>query len=246
MNPLWRYDLSLLGRFRGLAGLDEAGRGSLAGPVVAAAVIAGQELFADPAREERLAGINDSKILTADRRRENCRLIEELAQAKLLSWAVAEGSVAEIEQFNILGANRLAMQRALQTAAARGGWSLPVWGEGLFSTDSAEVLILIDGRPLKSFAWPHRAIVKGDAQSLVIAMASNLAKVYRDALMAELHVQYPQYGWAEHKGYGTSSHFAALARYGPTPHHRSFFLRKFRQRDLSLQEGLEGLRWDEP
>lgn len=241
MNPLWAYDVSVVGHYRGLAGVDEAGRGCLAGPVVAGAVIVGREFFANPAWAKRVGGINDSKVLTADQRRANCQVIHQLAEEKLLTWAVAEGSVAEIEQYNILGANRLAMQRALQLAAARGDWTLPAGVTELFPSASAELLILVDGLPLKSFPWTHRGIVRGDAQSLVIAMASNLAKVHRDGVMVALHEQYPQYGWAEHKGYATQGHFAAIARHGPSPHHRALFLRKFHEREQSRQGELASL-----
>jgi ribonuclease HII len=177
-----------------ICGVDEAGRGPLCGAVVAAAVIL------DPARP--IAGLADSKKLSARRR-------EQLAvqiRAQALAWSIAEATVAEIDTLNILHATMLAMRRAV---------------EGL-SLVPAEALI--DGNRVPSgLACPARAIVKGDALEPAISAASILAKTHRDAQLAELDQRYPDYGFAQHKGYPTATHLAALARLGPTPAHRRSF-----------------------
>lgn len=174
-------------------GVDEAGRGPLAGPVVAAAVIL------DPARP--IVGLADSKKLSPARREQ---LATEI-RGKALAWCVAEASVAEIDTLNILQATLLAMQRAVA---------------GLALTPDE---VLIDGNRCPVLALPCRAIVGGDATVAAISAASILAKTTRDAGMRELHRQYPDYGFDRHKGYGTAAHLAALRRWGPTPVHRKSF-----------------------
>ncbi len=181
-----------------VCGIDEAGRGPLAGPVVAAAVIL-------PAGYE-LPGLTDSKKLTA-RRRE--ALFAELMADERVCKSVASASVAEIDELNILRATHLAMRRA---------------AEGLAATAAGGVdFCLIDGLPVPGFPLPSRALVKGDSRSLSISAASILAKVTRDHSLVELDRLYPQYGFARHAGYGTKAHLEALARYGVTPHHRRSF-----------------------
>jgi ribonuclease HII len=176
-----------------ICGVDEAGRGPLAGPVVAAAVIL------DPSRP--IVGLADSKKLSAARRERLAREIRE----KALAWAVAEASVEEIDAINILQATLLAMQRAVA---------------GL-STQPSEVLI--DGNRCPDLALPMRAIIGGDATVAEISAASILAKTTRDAGMLELHARYPHYGFDRHKGYGTALHLATLRAHGATPHHRRSF-----------------------
>lgn len=176
-----------------ICGVDEAGRGPLAGPVVAAAVIL------DPARP--IAGLADSKKLTAIRRE---KLALEI-RTKALAWCVAEASVAEIDDINILQATLLAMQRAVA------GLSL------------SPVEVLIDGNRCPALAVPARAIVGGDATVAEISAASILAKTVRDAGMLDLHARYPQYRFDRHKGYGTAVHLAALREHGPCPEHRTSF-----------------------
>ncbi len=173
-----------------ICGVDEAGRGPLAGPVVAAAVIL------DP--RQPIDGLNDSKKLTAVRRETLAVEIRE----KALAWAVAEASVQEIDRINILQASLLAMQRAVS------GLSL--------MPEKA----LVDGNKCPVLACPVEAIVGGDGQLAAIAAASILAKTVRDALMQELHVLYPQYGFDRHKGYPTALHLAALREHGISPVHR--------------------------
>jgi ribonuclease HII len=176
-----------------IAGVDEAGRGPLAGPVVAAAVIL-DDLHP-------IKGLADSKVLTA-RRRE--KLFDEI-RAKALCCSIAEASVEEIESLNILQATLLAMRRAV---------------EGLRLTPR---LVLVDGNRLPVLDMRCEAIVKGDALVPAISAASILAKVHRDRWCAELDLQYPQYGFAKHKGYGTAEHLAALRAHGACPQHRKTF-----------------------
>ena len=173
-----------------ICGVDEAGRGPLAGPVVAAAVIL------DP--QQPIAGLNDSKKLTAARR---AALAVEIRE-KALAWALAEASAQEIDRINILQASLLAMQRAVS------GLSL------------MPQKVLVDGNKCPVLACPVEAIVGGDGKVAAIAAASILAKTVRDALMQELHACYPQYGFDRHKGYPTALHLAALREHGISPVHR--------------------------
>lgn len=176
-----------------IAGIDEAGRGPLAGPVVAAAVIL------DPQRP--IDGLRDSKILTAMARE---RLATEI-RANALAWAVGEADVAEIDALNILQATMLAMRRAVMSLSV------------------VPAQAVVDGNRCPELACPTRAIVKGDRDVAVISAASILAKTVRDAQLILLDVRYPGYGFARNKGYGTPEHLAALARHGPCPAHRRTF-----------------------
>ena len=176
-----------------LAGVDEAGRGPLAGPVVAAAVIL------DELRPIR--GLNDSKLLTALARE---RLSVEI-HAKALCFCIAQASVEEIDELNILQATMLAMRRAV---------------EGLRLRPNK---VLVDGNRLPTLRIAAEAIVKGDAKVKAISAASILAKVHRDRLCQELHLLHPQYGFDGHKGYPTPAHLAALKEHGACPHHRRSF-----------------------
>ena len=176
-----------------VAGVDEAGRGPLAGPVVAAAVIL-DDL-------KPIAGLNDSKKLTAKRRE---RLCDEIL-AKALCCSIAEASVQEIDTLNILQATLLAMRRAVDGLRLK------------------PVKVLVDGNRLPVLDVRAEAIVQGDALVPAISAASILAKVHRDRMCAQLHAQYPQYGFDRHKGYGTAEHLQALAEHGPSPWHRSSF-----------------------
>jgi ribonuclease HII len=176
-----------------VAGVDEAGRGPLAGPVVAAAVILD---IRNP-----IKGLADSKKLTALRRE---RLFDEI-RAKALCCSIAEASVEEIDRLNILQATLLAMRRAV---------------EGLRLKPK---LVLVDGNRIPVLEMLAEAIVKGDALVPAISAASILAKVHRDRWCEELHLQYPEYGFAGHKGYGTLAHMAALREHGACPQHRMTF-----------------------
>ena len=192
---LWEIERELHTQGVGLiCGVDEAGRGPLAGPVCAAAVIL-------PA-EADLPGLNDSKKLSEKKREQLFPEIQRIA----LAWSVAFATVEEIEERNILGATMLAMNRAIA------GLSLK------------PELALIDGNRNKEIEMPSRCVVHGDARCASIAAASILAKVSRDRLMVELSREYPQYGFEQHKGYGTRAHYEALREYGPCPAHRPSFL----------------------
>lgn len=176
-----------------VCGIDEAGRGPLAGTVIAAAVIL------DPARP--IAGLNDSKKLSEKKRVALALLIRERA----LAWAVASASVEEIDRLNILHATMLAMQRAVAGLTVR------------------PVSALVDGNRCPPLDIPAEAVVQGDGKIASIAAASILAKTVRDAEMLELHMQYPMYGFDRHMGYPTAAHFAALAEHGASPAHRRSF-----------------------
>jgi ribonuclease HII len=176
-----------------VAGVDEAGRGPLAGPVVAAAVILDDR--------HPIQGLADSKVLTARRREQ---LFDEI-RAKALCCSVAEASVDEIDALNILQATMLAMRRAV---------------EGLRLKPA---LVLVDGNRLPALGLRAEAIVKGDSKIAAISAASILAKVTRDRWCVELDAQYPQYGFAGHKGYGTAEHLQALQAHGACPQHRKTF-----------------------
>jgi ribonuclease HII len=177
----------------GLCGVDEAGRGPLAGPVMAAAVML------DPGRP--IEGLRDSKKLSAAARE---RLADEI-RARAAAWCVAEASVAEIDQLNILQATLLAMQRAV---AGLGRAPDDVW---------------VDGNRCPNWAWRSQAIVKGDDKVAAIAAASILAKTVRDQFMRRLHDEHPAYGFAQHMGYGTATHLTALKVHGACPQHRKSF-----------------------
>lgn len=176
-----------------VCGIDEAGRGPLAGPVVAAAVIL------DPQRP--IAGLNDSKKLSEAKRVALAAVIRERA----LAWAVAEASVEEIDRINILRATMLAMQRAVAALSV------------------TPISSLVDGNRCPVLSMPVEAVVKGDGKIASIAAASILAKTVRDEGMLALHTQYPQYGFDRHMGYPTAAHFAALERHGASPVHRRSF-----------------------
>ena len=179
-----------------LCGVDEAGRGPLAGPVCAAAVMLPRGIVID--------GLNDSKKLSEKRREQ---LYGEKT-AKALHWSVAFASVEEIEELNILGATYLAMNRAIA-------------GLGVVPE-----LALIDGNRAAGVEYNTRCVVGGDGKCADIAAASIIAKVTRDWLMYQLDRQYPGYGFAKHKGYGTAAHYAAIRELGASPVHRPSFLRK--------------------
>ena len=186
-------------------GIDEAGRGPLAGGVYAAAVSVPLDLA-----ERLLAGdwrsINDSKKLTARTRERLAAVIRATAGC---TWAVASASPAEIDRLNILKATHLAMRRAAEAAGARLAGASP--------------RILVDGLAVPGLPYPSQNVVKGDAKSLFIAAASILAKTARDADCQRLERDYPGYGFAQHKGYPTPAHLAALKRLGPCPEHRRSF-----------------------
>lgn len=196
MGARWRpyeRDLRAVGH-RIVAGVDEVGRGPLAGPVVACAVVM-------PAEGRRLAGIADSKALAPDVR---VRLAAAI-RARAVAVAVGAASVREIDRLNILHATTLAMRRALARLSP------------------AADHVVLDGLPMPTLGTPHLAVVQGDATCYSVACASIVAKVVRDALMARLAVRHPAFGWERNAGYGTATHLAALRLHGPTRHHRRSF-----------------------
>lgn len=197
MPELWELENELYDAGAELiCGVDEAGRGPLAGPVCAAAVILPRKIIID--------GLNDSKKLSEKKRE---ALFDEICE-KALDYSIAFASVEEIESMNILNATFLAMNRAIS---------------GLKMQPR---LALIDGNQSRGIGYPCRCIIGGDAKCADIAAASILAKVSRDRVMRELDAQYPGYGFAGHKGYGTKQHYAAIRELGASPVHRMSFLRK--------------------
>lgn len=184
-----------------ICGVDEAGRGPLAGPVCAAAVILPKGV--------EIPGLNDSKKLSDKKRRELFPVIQE----KALAWGIGWANHGEIDEINILQATYLAMERAVEALKTK------------------PEFLLIDGNRAKDFGIPTRTVVKGDSLSASIAAASILAKVSRDNVMVELAKEYPAYGFEIHKGYGTKAHYEALREYGHSPIHRMSFLKKFYGKD---------------
>ncbi|RMH63151.1 MAG: ribonuclease HII [Calditrichaeota bacterium] len=198
---------------RYLCGVDEAGRGPLAGPVVAAAVIMPQE--------PRINGVEDSKKLNAVQREK----LEKKIRERAISWAVGVASVQEIEQINILQATFRAMRRAVA------------------QLQPAPRYVLVDGRDFPRFeresrVLPGEAVIGGDGRSYSIACASILAKVHRDALMIRLAEEYPVYGFERHKGYASREHIAAIKAHGPAPCHRRKFIRRFVEQSHDGQQSL--------
>jgi ribonuclease HII len=193
--PSWERERALWSAGRRIvAGVDEVGRGPLAGPVVAAAVVFPQGM-------RGLPGLRDSKILSYQARAR----VAALVRRRALAVGVGAASVREIDRLNIRRAAILAMNRALAHLSV--------------SLD----FVLVDGLPCPELAWTHEAIVDGDARCQSIAAASVVAKVVRDRLMERLAARYAAYGWATNRGYGTEEHLAAIDLHGPTPHHRKSF-----------------------
>lgn len=181
--------------FRFIAGVDEAGRGPLAGPVYAAAVILPEDA--------RIPGINDSKKLSEKKREALFDVITQTA----IAYSVYSVDEKTIDEINILNATFQAMNGAVQNLSVRPDF------------------VLIDGNRIQGMEIPHETIVKGDAKSMSIAAASILAKVSRDRYITEISEKYPEYGFAKHKGYGTKAHMEAILQYGPCPIHRKTFLK---------------------
>ena len=227
------FDLKQIEGVAELIGIDEAGRGALAGPVVAGAVLVTKEFLEGRWALAKAGRVNDSKQLSAPEREELWREFETLAGQGQIRAHFGVADVDEIERLNILGATKLAMRRALEGIYAPDAFEQKTEPD-LFA--SAEVVasftptvscrVLVDGLALHGFPYPHTGIVKGDARSLCIAMASIIAKVTRDRMMGELDAKFPGYGFAQHKGYGTEEHRDAVLRIGRCAQHRSAFLRK--------------------
>jgi ribonuclease HII len=195
MNPDFSHESVL--RAQGhclIAGIDDAGRGPLAGPVAAAAVILPPGFHCQD--------LNDSKKISA---RKRDTIYQFLTTDSSVIWSVATASNEEVDRINILNATHLAMRRAAEALSTRPDYCL------------------IDGLPVKNFPLPYQAIVKGDSLSLSIAAASIIAKVTRDRMMLEIDREFPEFGFAKHQGYGTKEHLEALRRHGPCRHHRRSF-----------------------
>lgn len=230
------HDMRMLRDCHGLVGVDEAGRGALAGPVVAGAVMINRAFLDSDWCRRHAPLINDSKQLSADQREFIYERMDWLRREHRIIFAAGTASVVEIEHENILGATRLAMRRAIEASLVVGRIHLHP-PDPLFTYDNPPSLaagecitdwkILVDGKPVKNLGFPHKAIVEGDGKSLAIAMASIVAKVTRDRLMDALDVEAQGYGFARHKGYATPQHRAALLAMGPGEHHRKLFVSTF-------------------
>ena len=198
LNEMNSIESDLRGKgYEMIAGVDEAGRGPLAGNVTAAAVILPPGVL--------IEGLNDSKKLSAKKREV---LFEEIKKVAL-SYAVATASIEEIDEFNIRNATYIAMNRAIEALKIKPDY------------------VLVDGDCIKECRYEHECVVKGDSKSASIAAASILAKVTRDRYMKELSEKYPQYGFEKHSGYGTAAHIAAIKEYGASEVHRKTFIKKF-------------------
>lgn len=196
-SVLWEYENELKNKgYNLIAGVDEAGRGPLAGPVYAAAVILKEGAVID--------GINDSKKLTEKKREELFDIIIENSVA----YAISSVDEKVIDEINILNATHMAMNNAVDKLQPKADY------------------VIIDGNSIKNMKTPHETVVKGDAKSISIAAASILAKVSRDRYISEMAKIYPQYGFEKHKGYGTKAHNEAILEHGPSPIHRKTFLKK--------------------
>ena len=230
-NPRWTHDRKLAKEQLGIVGVDEAGRGCLAGPVVAGAVIIPGAFFSRAKNRKLTEEINDSKQFDEPKREILFQRVMELAEQGELFGATGEASIEEIEEHNIVGATCLAMKRAMDDASDKsdGKWK-PAKKESLElfekqKDDTKNWSVLVDGRPMKKLPYEHEGLVKGDTKSLAIAMASMLAKVTRDRFMRQLHHEFPVFGFDSNKGYGAPVHLQALREQGPTVHHRPRFLR---------------------
>lgn len=243
------FDLKQIYGFSELIGVDEAGRGALAGPVVAAAVLVNREFLEGRWAAAKSSRVNDSKQLTAEQREELWGEFEALVAEGQIHANYGIASVAEVETLNILGATKLAMRRALEGIYPPAAFQLKTEPD-LFASEQEKATfqptvsckIIIDGLPLRHFPYPHHGVVSGDARSLCVAMASIIAKVTRDRLMNELDAAHPGYGFAQHKGYGTEEHRDAVLKRGRCAAHRDSFLRKLfaRPRDVEGQMTLFG------
>lgn len=229
------FDLKQITGVNNLIGVDEVGRGAFAGPVVAAAVLVSREFLDSNWSRTRLGReVNDSKQIDSSLREELWHEFERLAREGLIHANFGTASVEEILTLNILGATKLAMQRALGGIYPPEAFAIKRQEPDLFSSleertafaPTASARVLIDGLALRGFPYPHTAFIKGDSRSLCIAMASIIAKVTRDRMMIEMETRFPGYGFAQHKGYGTEEHRDAVLRLGRCVEHREAFLRK--------------------
>ena len=232
-RQLRAFDLKQIEGVASLIGVDEVGRGAFAGPVVAAAVLVTREFLEGRWAVVKAGRVNDSKLLSPEQREELWSEFEALAAAGQIYAQVGAASVDEIAQFNILGATKLAMRRALAAIHPPEAFARKIEPDLFTSLEeratfvpTVSARVIVDGLMLRGFPYPHTAFVHGDARSLCIAMASIVAKVARDRLMVQLDGKYPGYGFAQHKGYGTEEHRDAVLNLGRCAQHRGMFLRK--------------------
>ncbi|MDG1139161.1 MAG: ribonuclease HII [Opitutales bacterium] len=232
VNPRWVFDRKDAKKVEGIVGVDEAGRGCLAGPVVAGAVILPSVFFQNARNREKTKDVNDSKQFDESKREFFYDLVRKLGDDGHLFWGVGTATVEEIEKENIVGATCLAMARAMEQASAHsnGLWEPVPKAEGnLFENPpdphGTAWIVRVDGRPMKKLKYEHQGLVKGDTLSVAVAMASMMAKVTRDRHLRELALDFPAYDFSSNKGYGAPKHLAALKEKGLTVHHRPRFLR---------------------
>ncbi|MDR2396844.1 MAG: ribonuclease HII [Puniceicoccales bacterium] len=227
-DNLLNYDAQFLSfENKSLIGVDEAGRGALAGPVAAGAVWISAEFLKQHQQDPNILFIQDSKQLSAKRRRQAFEWLQTWQKEGGLQFAFAEGSVTEIDVGNIAYAIKLAFRRVLETIQSLTHLTLNNTTDAPFINAPQ---VLIDGYHLKNFAYNHKSIIKGDQKSFCIAAASIVAKVKRDLLMEQLSVCYPRYHLSINKGYGTRKHRNALVQYGISDIHRRSFLSKILSR----------------
>ncbi len=232
-RQLRAFDLKQIEGVAELIGVDEAGRGALAGPVVAGAVLVTRDFLESRWALNHAGRVNDSKQLNQIERETLWFDFETLAGQGAIHANFGIASVEEIEQLNILGATKLAMRRALEGIYQPSAFELKTEPDLFASNEEVAAFrptvscrVLVDGLALRGFPYPHTGVVQGDARSLCIAMASIIAKVTRDRLMNDLEGKHPGYGFSQHKGYATEEHREAILRLGRSAHHRELFLRK--------------------
>ena len=240
ISILAEFDAEFIAGRSWLVGVDEAGRGCLAGPVCAGAVAVSAKAYLNPVFLKALESLDDSKKITEKKREEIYSILCNAKNAGEIDFEAGFASVAEIESLNILSATQLAMARAVEALNERLNLHLrkataPATLFGETALDTSTGFVLIDGKPMKKFPYAHNAIVKGDASSLAIASASIIAKVTRDRYMQELAKKYPRFGFDIHKGYGTAMHLQNLMLFGATDVHRSSFLKKLRSENSKTE-----------
>lgn len=210
---LQKHDAKLMSKARALIGLDEVGRGALAGPVFTSACLVKDNFFRKEENQRLTMGFRDSKKMSATKREDAFEKLMHLKKIGSVDFEITSASVQEIDILNISGATRLSLDRSLKALFKRHRFC-------------EQTFILMDGKPLKNFPYVHQAIVGGDDLSLAIACASILAKVARDHAMDALGAQFPSYGWHKNKGYGTKLHREQILFAGACSEHRALFLRK--------------------
>lgn len=234
---LLEYDKRFFDKgYKNIIGADEAGRGPLAGPVIAGAVGISPEFLKVNLLEKLILQFQDSKVLSEQKREAAFETLQKWQNDGALAFACGVASVAEIEKENILCATTLAFRRALENLRVHLNFELPSRDVLLRSDDSNEVYIMIDGYPFKQLPYLHSGLIKGDRASFCIAAASIVAKVTRDHEMCALAKIYPQYNFQENKGYGTANHIAAIKAFGPCEVHRKSFLKKISESSNSKKK----------